>query len=106
MSKTQSLFKSRVYEMVATIPELRVMTYGQIAAICGNPRAARQVGGLAHYGPEDLPWHRVVNKSGGLASGYYGGREGQKKDMEREGFVVSGDYIVDVNKYLCWPDEE
>jgi len=82
------------------------MTYGQIAAICGSPRAARQVGGLAHYGSEDLPWHRVVNRSGGLASGYYGGREGQKKDMRREGFVVSDDYVVDTNEYLYWPDEE
>lgn len=105
MNKTANLFKDRVYETVATIPKLRVMTYGQIAAICGNPRAARQVGGLAHYGPTGLPWHRVVNKSGGLASGYYGGKAGHKQDLEAEGFEVSDDFQIDVAKYLYWPDE-
>lgn len=105
MSKTPSLFKDRVYETVADIPKLRVMTYGQIAAICGNPRAARQVGGLAHYGPTGLPWHRVVNKSGGLASGYYGGKVGHKKDLESEGFEVADDFQVDITKYLYWPNE-
>lgn len=90
---------------MATIPKLRVMTYGQIAAICGSPRAARQVGGLAHHGPTSLPWHRVVNKSGGLAIGYYGGRIGHKKDLEAEGFEVSDDFQIDISKYLYWPDE-
>ncbi len=105
MNKTPSLFKDRVYETVAQIPEKRVMTYGQIAAICGSPRAARQVGGLAHWGPTELPWHRVVNKTGGLASGYHGGKEGHKKDLELEGVEVAGDYQVDTTKYLYWPDE-
>ena len=106
MSKTDGLFKDRVYEIVASIPSGKVMTYGQIAAMCGSPRAARQVGGVAHYGPEDLPWHRVVNKSGGLASGYYGGKEGHRKDLEDEGFEVSEDYTIDIDKHIYWPDEE
>lgn len=105
MNKTEDLFKDRVYSTVALIPKLHVMTYGQIAALCGSPRAARQVGGLAHFGPHDLPWHRVVNKSGGLASGYHGGREGQKKDLEAEGFEVSEELTIDISKYLYWPDE-
>lgn len=37
--------------MVAQIPKGRVMTYGQIAAMCGSPRAARIVGGVAHFAP-------------------------------------------------------
>jgi methylated-DNA-protein-cysteine methyltransferase-like protein len=106
VSKTDGHFKDRVYEIVASIPEGRVMTYGQIAAMCGSPRAARQVGGVAHYGPEDLPWHRVVNKQGGLASGYYGGKEGHKKDLQDEGFKVNENYTIDINKYIFWPDEE
>ncbi len=105
MNKTSNLFKDRVYETVASIPILRVMTYGQVAAICGNPRAARQVGGLAHYGPENLPWHRLVNKSGGLASGYFGGKVGHKKDLETEGFKVSEDFKIDVVTYQYWSDE-
>ena len=61
------------------------MTYGQIAAICGNAGAARVVGGIAHFGDPDIPWHRVVNKSGGLASGYPGGRKSHKQHLLEEG---------------------
>lgn len=97
-------FAKRVYALVALIPKGRVMTYGQIAGLCGNARASRIVGGIAHFGPPDLPWQRVVNKKGGLAAGYPGGREGHKKDLEAEGVAVSGeagDYHVDVSK-LIW----
>jgi methylated-DNA-protein-cysteine methyltransferase-like protein len=96
-------FSERVYELVALIPEGRVMTYGQIAALCGSPRAARIVGGVAHFGPEGLPWHRVVNKQGGLAAGYYGGRTQQARRLEEEGVIVSEDLSVDVEKLLWWP---
>jgi len=97
-------FKNQVYKIVAQIPEGRVMTYGQIAALAGSPRAARQVGGVAHYGPVDLPWQRVVNKSGGLAKGYYGGRDQHKTDLESEGVEVV-DYRVNVEELIWWPDQ-
>jgi methylated-DNA-protein-cysteine methyltransferase-like protein len=96
-------FKDRVYELVDAIPRGRVMTYGQIAALCGQPRAARIVGGLAHFGPPDLPWQRVVNVQGGLASGYYGGKAGHKTDLEKEGVVVSGDFQIKLKDYLWHP---
>jgi methylated-DNA-protein-cysteine methyltransferase-like protein len=81
------------------------MTYGQIAALVGHPRAARQVGQTAHWGPAELPWQRVVNKSGGLAGGYTtGGREAHRRDLEREGVEVSGNYQVNVDTLLWWPE--
>lgn len=79
------------------------MSYGDIAAICGVPRAARIVGGLAHYGPTDLPWHRVVNKSGGLASGYYGGKQGHEKMLESEGVLVENYQVVDFEERRWQP---
>lgn len=96
-------FRQRVEAVVRQIPKGRVMTYGQLAALCGNARAARIVGGIAHFGDPDLPWQRVVNKQGGLASGYPGGRQGHKQVMEQEGFAVSEDYTVDVSNLLWWP---
>jgi methylated-DNA-protein-cysteine methyltransferase-like protein len=99
-------FAERVYVLVAQIPRGRVMTYGQIAALCGSAQASRIVGGIAHFGPIDLPWQRVVNKKGGLAAGYPGGREGHKKDLEAEGVEVFGessDYWVDVESLLWNP---
>jgi methylated-DNA-protein-cysteine methyltransferase-like protein len=88
-------FKNRVYDLVAQIPEGRVMTYGDIAAMCGQAHASRIVGGLAHFGPTGLPWHRVVNRFGDCASGYYGGKEGHKQALEAEGFTVVDYRIVD-----------
>lgn len=92
--------------MVAQIPPGRVMTYGQIAALCGNARAARIVGGIAHFGNPDLPWQRVVNKRGGLAAGYPGGRQGHKQVLEAEGVTVSSGYEVDVESLLWWPAKD
>lgn len=98
-------FRERVEAVVAQIPRGRVMTYGQIAALCGNARAARIVGGTAHFGDPALPWQRVVNKFGGLASGYPGGHHGHKQVLEAEGIKVSDDMRVDVEALLWWPHE-
>src|SRR5438105_3704663 len=97
-------FSQDVYGLVAQIPPGRVMTYGQIAALCGSPRSARIVGQVAHWGPLELPWQRVVNKRGGLASGYTtGGREVHRRDLEAEGVKVREDYTVDVDQLIWWP---
>jgi len=88
-------FKNRVYDLVAQIPKGRVMTYGDIAAMAGQAHASRIVGGLAHFGPTDLPWHRVVNRLGDCAAGYYGGKEGHKQALEQEGFTVVDYRITD-----------
>lgn len=101
-----SEFRERVEELVRYIPLGRVMTYGQLAALAGNPRAARIVGGIAHYGDPDLPWQRVVNKQGGLASGYPGGRPSHQAHLESEGVQVSDDYYVNVERLIWWPKNE
>jgi methylated-DNA-protein-cysteine methyltransferase related protein len=81
------------------------MTYGQIAALAGAAWAAWEVGQIAHTGPVDLPWQRVVNKQGGLANGYPGGRAGHKNDLLAEGIAVNDDYQVDVGNLLWQPKE-
>jgi methylated-DNA-protein-cysteine methyltransferase-like protein len=82
------------------------MTYGQLAALCGNARAARIVGGIAHFGDPALPWQRVVNKKGGLAAGYPGGRQGHRQVLESEGVWVDPELLcVDVQKLIWWPPE-
>lgn len=95
-------FRERVEALVAQIPVGKVMTYGQLAALCGSPRAARIVGGIAHYGDPDLPWQRVVNKQGGLASGYPGGKAGHAEVLEAEGYEVI-EYTVNTEKCLWRP---
>ncbi|MFZ2494182.1 MAG: MGMT family protein [Candidatus Saccharimonadales bacterium] len=79
------------------------MTYGDVAVLCGHPYAARQVGGLAHFGPPELPWHRVVNRLGDCASGYYGGKQGHKVALEAEGISVKDYRVVDFNSFRWRP---
>ncbi len=103
MREVDSNFADRVNHIVSQIPEGQVMTYGQIAAICGNARAARIVGGIAHFGDPNLPWQRVVNKQGGLARGYPGGMEGHRQVLLQEGIKVSEDFKVDIEGLLWRP---
>ncbi len=106
MQETDTNFTQRVEMLVKTIPKGRVMTYGQLAALAGNAGAARIVGGIAHFGDPELPWQRVVNKQGGLASGYPGGRVAHRQHLEAEGVEVlgsEGNYRVDVSKLLWQP---
>ncbi len=103
MTSAGAGFKERVEALVAQIPEGRVMTYGQLAALVGSPNAARTVGGTAHFGNAELPWHRVVNKNGGLASGYPGGRQAHKLHLEAEGVTVSQEYRVDIESLIWSP---
>jgi alkylated DNA nucleotide flippase Atl1 len=56
-------FVSRVLDVVAAIPEGRVMSYGDVAAAIGS-RAARGVGQVMAYYGSDVPWWRVVRASG------------------------------------------
>lgn len=106
MEKHDDNFRARVEALVAQIPRGRVMTYGQLAALCGNARAARIVGGIAHFGDPDLPWQRVVNKQGGLASGYPGGRRAHAEHLRAEGVTVSDDHYVAVERLIWWPQAE
>jgi len=106
MPRVDADFNKRVYELVAQIPQGKVMTYGQIAAICGAAWAAWEVGQIAHTGPVDLPWQRVVNKQGGLAAGWPGGgRAAHKALLEADGVEVSDDYTVDVKGLLWDPNQ-
>ena len=106
MPRVDEEFKNRVYELVAQIPKGRVMTYGQIAGLCGAAWAAWEVGQIAHTGPAGLPWQRVVNKQGGLAAGWPGGGRAAHAEMLRsEGVEILQDYKVDIGKLLWNPSQ-
>jgi len=106
MPRVDAEFKERVYSLVAQIPKGRVMTYGQIAAICGAAWAAWEVGQIAHTGPEGLPWQRVVNKQGALAAGWPGGgKVMHAARLEAEGVVVNEDFTIDISKLLWSPQQ-
>ncbi len=98
-------FRSQVEQIIARVPYGRVITYGDIAGIAGQASAARIVGGIAHYGNPDLPWHRLVNRFGGLASGFPGGRDVQRQLLEAEKITCT-EYVVDDFDKLRWSPYE
>ena len=100
-------FYDIVYENVRKIPKGKVATYGQIAFICGSPKASRAVGYALHFNPDpdNIPCFRVVNRFGALAEKFaFGGIEEQKRRLEEDGVEVRDDYTVDLNKYSFVPD--
>jgi methylated-DNA-protein-cysteine methyltransferase related protein len=82
-------FHAAVYALVRRVPRGRVVTYGQIAARLGYPRAARAVGQAMRDCPPTLPWHRVVNARGGISlRGNVGSMLTQRILLEQEGVRV------------------
>ena len=80
--------RARVYAVVRRIPSGRVATYGQVAALAGLGRHARQVGyALSALEPGSrVPWHRVINARGEVSRRAAPGAEiSQRMLLEREG---------------------
>lgn len=94
-------FRTEIERIMSHVPAGHVVTYGDLAALAGHPTASRIVGGIAHYGNPDLPWHRLVNRFGGLAAGFPGGREAQSQLLIQEG-ISSTNYVVDNFKDIRW----
>ena len=93
-----------IYEIlsaVAEIPEGRVASYGQIAALIGRERNARLVGKVLSraeaYG--DYPCHRVVNHAGRLAPHW----SEQRMLLEAEGVMLRDDGHVDMRRFRWVP---
>lgn len=86
--------RDAVYTLMRALPVDKVTTYGDLAIYAGHPRSARIVGGIAHQGPDELPWHRLVNAEGGLATGFPGGQDVQRQLLEQEGVLCTDEYKV------------
>lgn len=94
-----------IIKVIKRIPRGRVATYGQVAALAGNPRAARQVVRALHSssGKEKLPWHRVINSQGKIALKLSSGFELQMAMLMDEGIIFGPAGKVDLKKYLWQP---
>lgn len=82
-------FREKVLQIVAKIPQGGSMTYKEVAAKAGNPKAARAVGAImrTNYNP-DIPCHRVVKSDGSLGSYNRGGARRKRALLKSEGALV------------------
>jgi methylated-DNA-[protein]-cysteine S-methyltransferase len=81
-------FQRQVLEACRRIPPGEVVTYGQLAAQVGRPRAARAVGQAMAANPVPLvvPCHRVVAADGSLCGfSAAGGLEIKRRLLHHEG---------------------
>ena len=86
MDTGYSSFSQRIKDIIKKIPRGKVATYGQIATMAGNPRAARQVVRILHSSSrkDRLPWHRVINSKGRISLKPGFGYETQKSLLLKE----------------------
>ena len=100
-------FTDNARRIIKKIPEGKVATYGQIAALAGNPRASRMVAGILHlYSEKDnLPWYRVINRQGKISLKPNDGYEVQKSLLENEGIIFDEKEAIDLDRYLWQPKE-
>lgn len=103
--RPQNELRARIYAVVREIPYGRVATYGQVAALAGAPRHARQVGYALYDSPADsgLPWHRVINARGEISPRSEPGWQGlQRQLLEAEGIELRRGR-VDLARYRWEP---
>ena len=92
----------RIYAVVRQIPYGRVATYGQIAALAGNPRWSRVVGYALHVNPEPgvIPCHRVVRRDGAVSPAFaFGGSNRQVELLKNEGVGFTDESHVDMARF-------
>lgn len=92
-----------IHRVVRRIPAGRVASYGQIAALAGRPRAARQVGYALHALAidSDVPWHRVVDAAGRISarSGTEDPARLQRARLEAEGVTFDARGRIDLERF-------
>ena len=100
-------FTQNVLQVIKSIPEGKVLSYGRVAALAGNSRGARQVSRILHSmsGKHDLPWHRVVNSMGKISLPRGRGYELQRALLESEGVCFSPAHTIDLNICLWQPPD-
>jgi methylated-DNA-protein-cysteine methyltransferase related protein len=88
-------FRAAVLDLVRRIPRGRVATYGQLAAMAGRPRSARQVGQALRGADNGVPWHRVVNAQGSISRrSRTASMMTQRIRLEQEGVVFRRGRVV------------
>jgi methylated-DNA-protein-cysteine methyltransferase-like protein len=100
--KIPNEFTQAVIHIIKNIPSGKVLTYGLVAKLAGNPRAARQVSWVLHSSSKkyNLPWHRVISSNGKISLRSSDDKQYQKNLLELEGITFSTEYKINLKKHL------
>jgi len=103
-----STFSERVYACVRRIPQGRIVSYGGVASLVGQPRAARGVGYALSHLPNDteVPWWRVVNRHGGISTSRLTGQaQRQRALLEHEGVRFDDKEQASWDEFGWYPED-
>lgn len=101
-----------VYEIVKGIPRGRVLTYGLISNLLEKRLSAQGVGWALRalssdkvnkkYHSGNVPWHRVINSTGGISTSRNTEMppDLQQSLLEEEGIVFNSEGKLEMQKYL------
>lgn len=101
-----------VYEIVKGIPSGRILTYGLISNLLNKRLSAQGVGWALRalssdksnkkYHSGNVPWHRVINSTGGISTSRNTEMppDLQQSLLEAEGIVFNSEGKLDMQKYL------
>ena len=95
--KEAQSFAERVYAAVRKIPKGKVASYGLVALLSGNPKAARAVGWALHRNPDPnyTPCYRVVTVAGRTSKAFaFGGEDMQRTMLEADGIEFDSEGCV------------
>jgi O-6-methylguanine DNA methyltransferase len=85
-------FKEKVLLVVGKIPRGRTLSYKEVAARAGSPKAYRAVGNIMNKNRDPkVPCHRVI-KSDGTPGGYAWGAKKKVQILEKEGAIQNSFY--------------
>lgn len=101
-------FFEKVYDVVRLIPFGKVTTYGSIARYIGSAGSARMVGWAmnASHALEDVPAHRVVNRTGLLTGKHhFKGTNLMQQLLESEGIHVVNNQIQNFDQFFWDPNK-
>jgi methylated-DNA-protein-cysteine methyltransferase-like protein len=82
----------RILDVLMSLGEGEVSTYGDVADVAGYPKQARLVGRILATTDAEVPWWRVVNASGHIVSGH---PDEQCELLRPEGVTVVDGRVVD-----------
>jgi len=80
----------RIVDVIWSLREGEVVTYGDIADVAGYPKMSRLVGRILATTDDDLPWWRVVNVAGRLVPG---NEPEQMALLKGEGVTVASGHV-------------
>ncbi len=92
MTDERALRERRIIDVLMSLGEGEVTTYGDIADVAGYPKQSRLVGRILRETVLDVPWWRVVNAQGRIRTS---NPALQAELLQEEGVLVTGGRVMD-----------